>query len=748
MKILSLFDGISAAQQAFKNLSIEFNGVDNIYYSSEIDKYAIKNTQHNFPNTVQLGDVAKVNSSDFNDIDLVIGGSPCFVADTKILTSVGYKEIKDVQVGDYVLTHTNKFQKVLKIGNCSKDTIIVNSQGFLRIETTNEHPFYVSEMVRIYSKRAKIRTLKQPIWKKAIDLKEDDFLGLPIIQEEENNLNITQDEAWIIGRYIADGHTRKDYRKEKGREQSRHYGLILSIGKNKIGNIPKLSNKYSLRPHTESTYRAIFCSKRLVDIVEEHCGCGALNKKISTQLLKLPKELLAILLDGYFSGDGSYNKKTDFYKCTTVSQDLIMSLSLAIAKSYNVGSNVIKTIRPKTYVIQNRIVNQNDTYSLSFCKNIKKQSNFIVKDNFIWFRFKEMLQTNIVKTVYNIEVENDNSYTANNCTVHNCQSFSVAGNQKGFEDPRGQLFLEYIRILNEVKPKYFVFENVNSMSKANKDIMTSYFGFEPTLINSSLITAQNRKRIYFVGALQEDGTYKKIDISQPEDKHIYLKDILETGLPYQDKSHALTASYDGAVFWNSLEKKQRTMVVEPVLYNQYNERTLKDKSGTLSTCSHMRTAISGQVVFEPVCVASRGRNIVDGKRQDILGAKTEQRLEPNLNGKTNTLTTVAKDNMVLEAVRLGHYNKGGQGDRIYSVEGKSVCLSANGGGRGAKTGLYKIDLPDGDYVVRKLTVNECCRLQDFPDGFVDTLSKTQGYKALGNSFTVGVIEHILKHLTF
>ncbi len=293
-----------------------------------------------------------------------------------------------------------------------------------------------------------------------------------------------------------------------------------------------------------------------------------------------------------------------------------------------------------------------------------------------------------------------------------CQSFSVAGNQKGFEDPRGQLFLEYIRILNEVKPKYFVFENVNSMSKVNKDIMTSYFGFEPTLINSSLVTAQNRKRIYFVGALQEDGTYKKVDISQPEDKHIYLKDILETGLPYQDKSHALTASYDGAVFWNSLEKKQRTMVAEPI------------------------------------CVASGGRNIVDGKRQDVLGAKTEQRLEPNLNGKTNTLTTVAKDNLVLETVRLGHYNKGGQGDRIYSVEGKSVCLSANGGGRGAKTGLYKIDLPDGEYFVRKLTVNECCRLQDFPDGFVDTLSKTQGYKALGNSFTVGIIEHILKHLTF
>ncbi len=390
-----------------------------------------------------------------------------------------------------------------------------------------------------------------------------------------------------------------------------------------------------------------------------------------------------------------------------------------------------------------------------------------------------------------------------------CQSFSVAGNQKGFEDPRGQLFLEYIRILKEVKPRFFLFENVNSMSKANKDIMSSYFGFEPIMINSALVVAQNRKRIYYVGALQQDGTYKKVDIQQPQDKHIFLKDILESGLGYQNKSHTITASYDGAIISNSLEKKQRSMVFEPVLYNQYNQRTLTGKSATLSTCSHQQTDISGQVVFEPICVASRGRNIVDGKRQDIKGAKTEQRLEPNLDGKTNCLTTVAKDNLVLESaelylsekntqnllqynknytptsksptlttglahgtdknvtpkmiqeiffadtgedlnktIRVGHYNKGGQGDRIYSVEGKSVCLSANGGGRGALTGLYHIELPDGDYYVRKLSVTECCRLQGFPDNFVDILSKTQGYKALGNSFTVPIIEHILSHLFF
>lgn len=279
-----------------------------------------------------------------------------------------------------------------------------------------------------------------------------------------------------------------------------------------------------------------------------------------------------------------------------------------------------------------------------------------------------------------------------------CQDLSIAKkDRKGLNGERSSLFYEYLRILNGAKPKYFILENVASMpNDAKNEITKNLFGIEPILINSSLLTAQQRKRLYWVGALQEDGSYKKVEIKQPEDKGILLKDILESGLPYQNKSHSLTASYDKAVFYNTLEKKQRTMIAEPILYNQYNQRTLKDKSATLSTSSGSRTAIAGMMVVEPV--------------------------------------------------KIGYYNKGGQGDRIYSVKGKSVCLSANGGGRGAKTGLYKIDLPDGDYIVRKLTPNECARLQGFPDNYCQGISNTQAYKCFGNSFTVPVIKHILQQL--
>ena len=171
------------------------------------------------------------------------------------------------------------------------------------------------------------------------------------------------------------------------------------------------------------------------------------------------------------------------------------------------------------------------------------------------------------------------------------------------------------------------------------------------MINSALVSAQQRKRCYWTNIP---------GVCQPKDKGILLKDILESGVAWQDKSYCMSASYDRAVFWNTMQRSQRSMIAEPV--------------------------------------------------------------------------------------RIGQYGNGGQGQHIYSVRGKSVTLSANGGGQGAKTGLYKIDLPDGDYIIRKLTPVEAERLQTLPDNYTEGISKTQRYKCIGNGWTVDVIAHILKGL--
>ena len=253
-----------------------------------------------------------------------------------------------------------------------------------------------------------------------------------------------------------------------------------------------------------------------------------------------------------------------------------------------------------------------------------------------------------------------------------------------------RLFKEYVRALEESGCKYFLYENNYSVHQNIKDEITRVLGVEPIMINSALVSAQNRKRCYWTNIP---------NVVQPEDKGILLADILENGMPWQDKSYCMTASYDGAVIYNTLERKQRTMVAVPV------------------------------------GAAQRGR-YVDGE-------KTEQHIEVREDGKSNCLTTVQKDSLVCSPVRVGHYGKGGQGQRIYSVVGKSVTLSANGGGQGAKTGLYKIDLPDGDYVIRKLTPVEAERLQTLPDNYTAGISNTQRYKCIGNGWTVDVIAHIL-----
>lgn len=328
-----------------------------------------------------------------------------------------------------------------------------------------------------------------------------------------------------------------------------------------------------------------------------------------------------------------------------------------------------------------------------------------------------------------------------------CTYWSIAktGREVTPDGMGGKLFMEYVRALRESGCRYFLYENNNSIHQNIKDFISEQLGVKPIMINSALVSAQQRKRCYWTNIP---------NVSQPADKGILLKDILESGLPWQDKSYCMTASYDGAVLWNTLQRSQRSMIAEPV------------------------------------GVAQRGRYIQSGNRSGKCAGGTEQFIEARKDGKSNCLTTVQKDSMVAEPipfntyngegeksrtfmagyykygeatiiknkgfkggataiaqpVRVGEYGNGGQGQRIYSVRGKSVTLSANGGGQGAKTGLYKIDLPDGDYIVRKLTPVEAERLQTLPDNYTEGISNMQRYKCIGNGWTVDVIAHILNGL--
>ena len=312
-----------------------------------------------------------------------------------------------------------------------------------------------------------------------------------------------------------------------------------------------------------------------------------------------------------------------------------------------------------------------------------------------------------------------------------CTYWSIA--RKGREttsDGMGfKLFMEYVRALHESGCRYFLYENNYSIHQNIKDEISSYLGVEPIMINSALLSAQNRKCCYWTNIP---------NVTQPDDLGILLADILENGVPWQDKSYCMTSSYNGAVLYNTLERKQRTMIAIPIDTIDGKSHTIPAtyyKTGENPFSSFGSERGKQRVAVPVIAAAQRGRY--------IDGGKTEQHIEVREDGKSNCLTTVQKNTLVCAPVRVGQVGKGGQGQRIYSVRGKSVTLSANGGGQGAKTGLYKIDLPDGDYIIRKLTPVEAERLQTLPDNYTAGISNTQRYKCIGNGWTVDVIAHIL-----
>lgn len=286
-----------------------------------------------------------------------------------------------------------------------------------------------------------------------------------------------------------------------------------------------------------------------------------------------------------------------------------------------------------------------------------------------------------------------------------CTNLSIAGNRKGLEGNESRLFWEYVRALKECKPKYFLLENVESMSDGDKEIISKELGCYPIMINSSLVSAQNRKRYYWFnwGDMQYNlFGFPTCDIPQPTDKGILLKDILESGLSYQEKSDCLTARYQGATFPHDYFRNQRTQVAEPICVNSQSGR-------------------ADGLVKQP-SMADRIYNI---------------------EGKAVALASGWKQN-IAEPIRLTQYEKSSV--QVYRVKGKTVAINANGGDGGAKTGLYKIDLPDGEYLIRKLTPLECERLQTLPDNYTEGVSNTQRYKAIGNGWTVDVISYIFSFL--
>lgn len=531
LKVLELFSGIGACSKALERLGIDFEIVDSV----EIDKYAVKSFNAIHGTNFEPQDICEWDKD--IEVDLITHGSPCFVKGTQIITKDGYKCVENIKTGDMVLTHRNNFQKVLKIGYNRDETIYkLKAMGMFDTFVTGNHPYYVITKTKKWNNitRRYDYQYSNPYWKEVKDLTLNDYVGMNIPNVEENLYKLDEETCWLLGRYVADGHIR--YYKRKNRKNSYQYGVIYSIGNSKIEDFKTHLTKFhaSIHQHTKSCFRAIINSQELVNFIQENnFGEGSINKKIPQLILDLPKNLAKSFLDGYMSGDGAFTNNE--FKATSVSKELIMGIELLVAKIYSIGSSLYYTKRPKTTIIEGRLVNQKDSYSIAFRPGRKRHS-WIVKDNKIWYPVKCIECLDKKETVYNLEVDNDNSYTANNFIVHNCQDFSLAGKQAGGDKDSGtrsSLMYETIRIVEKLKPKYVIWENVkNLLSKKHRHNFDAYLetmenlgytNYYQVLNAKDYSIPQNRERVFTISILGDDA----FNFPPKQELKLKLKDILE-----------------------------------------------------------------------------------------------------------------------------------------------------------------------------------------------------------------------------
>ena len=309
-----------------------------------------------------------------------------------------------------------------------------------------------------------------------------------------------------------------------------------------------------------------------------------------------------------------------------------------------------------------------------------------------------------------------------------CQGFSFAGKQLNFDDPRSKLFFEFVRLVRELKPKYFLLENVN-MKKEYKDIITKEIGVDPIDINSSLLSAQNRRRLYWTNIP---------NLTQPEDKGILLKDILETGEP---KGRATPRDFDINSACHHVADAD-DINGHASLKRVYGS---KGKSPTVNTCTGGNREPKVLIIKE---ATKKGyTEIQEGECFDFTFPNSKTRRGRNMKDKSNCLTAANYDYMVFE-------------NKSATKTGKAYSLTASYNGAVAWNSIERKqrtmvptkqsdeenpNVVDG-YHYRKLTPLECERLQTVPDNYTNHVSNSQRYKMLGNGWTIDVIAHILKNM--
>lgn len=713
-----------------------------------------------------LGDISRIEELPYADFWTC--SFPCFTEDTLVLTKeFGYIPINNVKKGMNVLTHNNKYQTVLNSAKTGEKNIYkINAMCFDELECTENHRFLVRTRhrvnTRINGKPITYRYFDKPQWKECKNLTKDDYLGYAINQnsvipkwEDDVKTNVklshlmnNEDFWWIVGRYIADGF------KQTGKTGSK---IVLCCGKQKVslGLIEKHLDNCGLHYCTDDHLTCLnyhICSNELYKFISQF-GDKAYGKFIPPFVFDMPVELCKAFLDGYWSGDGCFSE--NLYKASSISRNLIYGLGQLIAKIYHRPFSIYFNKRKSTGVIEGRTVNQRSSYQITFRKENQKQDKAFYEDGYIWFPINSITNMNSIKSVYDITVENDHSFTANGAIVHNCTDISIAGKMKGLNPDSGtrsSLLWENMRLLKRAKdtntlPKYIMVENVkNLVSKKFIDefndllVIFDELGFNSyykVLNGKDCGVPQNRERVFVIG-IRKDIDNGAFTFPLPFDTGVRLKDILEETV---DEKYYLS---------DDIQKRLK------ITDETFTKNIIGTTLGNDCTRFGQRDVVYQQDSIMGALTASdykQPKQILDTavlhQVAQLYGTEKEPNPQAgriyNAEGISPTLDTCSGGNRMPKIIQVGQVsNEGSQAGKVYNPEGVSqtICACTHG---------YAIGNIIDKLRVRKLTPRECFTLMGFSFDDCDKarnigISDTHLYKQAGNGIITNCCSLLAEHL--
>lgn len=493
LKVFEAFAGVGSQHMALRNLGVDYEVVG----VSEIDKFAHQAYEAIHGETPNFGDISKLQPEDLPDFDLFTYSFPCFTGDSLVFVKdKGYVPIKQVSVGDLVLTHTGEYKEVTAFYNQGlKPLFSVSSELTRDISTTENHPFYV---------RSKSESgLTPPKWKEARELTISDYLGFPVNTESQLPQGYPSLEShfenldfWrLLGVLLVYPFTLK------GEElilkvDNKHYHLLRDLTEG-------LFDTSSLElGNSQLEFRIRNCA--LVNYLRE----SALKRHrlhFQAQWVDLPLQQIRALLWGFQRVSG---QTVDFTSTLFVTgKELLYGISQLVLKAYKVPFTVRESI--------------NDHYRIEFSELETQSDSMIFEDNFVWVSVESASYTPYNGSVYDISVKDNHSFTVQNCIVHNCTDLSSAGKQRGFEKGSGtssSLLWECQRIIEGKKPKALLLENVKALNSAKfRDGFHSWLSFLRGLGYTNyygVLNAkdfglpQNRERVFVVSILGKHKPYR------------------------------------------------------------------------------------------------------------------------------------------------------------------------------------------------------------------------------------------------